>query len=41
LVLIIFPLISERTGLGLDVFGVLVQRPADWLLRGLLGGLSA
>lgn len=41
LVLIVLPLISERTGLGLDVFGVLVQRPANWLIRGLLGGLSA
>lgn len=41
LVLIVVPLISERTGLGLDVFGVLVQRPANWLIRGLLGGLSA
>lgn len=38
LVLIVLPLVSERTGLGLDIFGVLVQRPANWVLRGLLGG---
>jgi len=25
------------TGLGLDIFGVLVQHPANWLMRGLLG----
>jgi Zn-dependent protease len=41
LVLIVLPLVSERTGLGLDIFGVLVQRPANWLIRGLLGGVSA
>jgi Zn-dependent protease len=41
LVLIVLPLVSERTGLGLDIFGALVQRPADWVIRGLLGGLSA
>ncbi|HEX5279413.1 MAG TPA: site-2 protease family protein [Micropepsaceae bacterium] len=40
LVLIVVPLISARTGLGLDIFGVLVQRPADWLVRGLLGGIA-
>jgi Zn-dependent protease len=37
LLLFVLPLLSQRTGLGLDVFGVLVQRPADWLIRGLLG----
>jgi Zn-dependent protease len=36
LVLILLPLVSARTGLGLDVFGVLVQRPANWIMRGLL-----
>lgn len=40
LVLIVLPLISERTGLGLDIFGVLVQRPAEWVIRGLLGGTT-
>lgn len=40
LVLIVVPLISARTGLGLDIFGVLVQRPADWLIRELLGGIA-
>lgn len=40
LVLIVLPLVSERTGLGLDIFGVLVQRPAAWLIRGLLGGVT-
>ena len=37
LLLIVLPLVSERTGLGLDIFGILVQRPADWLIRGLVG----
>jgi len=36
LLLILLPLISERTGLGFDVFGILVQRPANWLIRGFL-----
>jgi Zn-dependent protease len=37
ILLIALPLVSQRTGLGLDIFGVLVQRPADWLIRGLVG----
>jgi len=36
LVLIVLPLLSERTGIGLDIFGILVQRPADNLARMLL-----
>jgi Zn-dependent protease len=36
LVLIVVPLLSERTGIGLDIFGMLVQRPADNLTRLLL-----
>ena len=40
LVLIVLPLIAQRTGFGFDIFGVLVQRPANWVLRGLLGGVG-
>ncbi len=40
LVLIVLPLLAQRTGFGVDVFGVLVQRPADWVARGLLGGVG-
>ncbi len=40
LLLIVLPLVSARTGIGLDLFGVLVQRPADWLIRGLLGAAA-
>jgi len=36
LVLIVFPLVAQRTGLRLDVFAVLVQRPANWLVNALL-----
>ncbi len=36
LVLIVLPLVSARTGLGLDFFGILVQRPANWIMRALL-----
>ena len=36
LLLIVLPLISQRTGIGLDIFGVLVGRPADWLIRNFL-----
>jgi Zn-dependent protease len=36
LLLVALPLLSARTGFGLDLFGWLVQRPADSLARGLL-----
>ena len=36
LVLIVFPLVAQRTGLRLDIFAVLVQRPANWLVQTLL-----
>jgi len=36
LVLIAFPLIAQKTGLRLDVFAVLVMRPANWLVNALL-----
>jgi Zn-dependent protease len=36
LLLIVLPLLAARTGFGFDIFGVLVQRPADALTRVLL-----
>ena len=36
LLLIVLPLISSRTGFGLDIFGVLVQRPAQTVMHLLL-----
>ena len=36
LVLIVLPLVGQRTGLRLDIFAVLVQRPANWLVQSLL-----
>jgi Zn-dependent protease len=32
LLLVVLPLLSERTGIGFDVFGFLVGRPAGWLV---------
>ena len=37
LLIFLLPLVSARTGWGLDVFGTLVQRPAEWLIRELIG----
>jgi Zn-dependent protease len=36
LLLIVFPLVAQRTGLRLDIFAALVQRPANWLVQTLL-----
>ena len=36
LLLVVLPLISARTGLGLNIFGPLVQQPAEFLMRSLL-----
>jgi len=36
LLLIVLPILSARTGLRFDIFGALVQRPADTLTRALL-----
>ncbi|HXJ01020.1 MAG TPA: site-2 protease family protein [Micropepsaceae bacterium] len=36
LLLIVLPLLSARTGFGLDIFGVLVQRPAEVVMALLL-----
>ena len=36
LLLIVLPLVSSRTGFGFDIFGVLVQRPAEAVMRMLL-----
>jgi Zn-dependent protease len=36
LLLIVMPLLAERTGYGFDIFGPLVQRPAAALTRALL-----
>ena len=36
LLLIAFPLIAQKTGLRLDIFAVVVQRPANWLVNALL-----
>jgi len=36
LLLIVLPLISQRTGIGLDIFGILVQRPANWVIQSFL-----
>ena len=40
LVLIVLPLLSARTGIRLDIFGILVQRPADNLTRMLLSAIG-
>ena len=40
LVLIVLPLLSERTGIGFDIFGILVQRPAENLTRMLLSPIG-
>jgi Zn-dependent protease len=41
LLLIFLPVLGQRLGVNLDLFSVLVQKPAQFLLRLLLGPLAA
>ena len=34
--LVVLPILAQRSGINFDIFGVLVQRPAFFLIRGLL-----
>ena len=40
LLLIVLPILSARSGYGFDIFGFLVQRPAEWLTQALLTGIG-
>jgi len=40
LIIIVLPIIEQRSGVRVDVFGALVSRPAEWVIRGLLGQLA-
>lgn len=40
LLMFVLPLLAQRTGARFDLFGFLVQRPAEWVIRGLLGGIG-